>query len=289
MARPKKNNKTTVETTQTTQTFKLSGFDPFDLLREVFLFNNSSHTAHDIHIFGGNIGDVGGGNSTQDPSHQSLIITDEHIRGNNGNGIHRHISNNHTPGNHGDVEILFYDIKKRCMKYFANMGTYSSSIGLLPYMTSIPCWNCRRKFTTPALGIPIRFIRFHPQSLESNLLKKYFEEMNFSVTPITEGYFETEGVVCRWECMKNFVLENISSPRYKDSVNLMYMMHNLIEGTPLDCRRGGSFKTLKTWGGHLADEDYDYATSTTSFVETVNVRRPMMFSISRYYEQLQNN
>lgn len=272
----------------------LNGVCVMDVLREVFLFTRNGH-AQDIISYtqsvapdNGEEGEGGGVSCSlndtlllQPVSTSSMTIKnhcDDASSGFGGGGGDDNKKN--------DTELLLFDIKKRCMKYFANMGSFSNSLAPLPVITTIPCWNCRRTFTTPPLGIPIRFIKHHSQSLDATLLKKYFEDNNYPSGCATSGYFETEGVVCRWECMKNFILENISNTRYKDSVGLMYLMHTFIEGKPLECKRAGSWRCLKTWGGHLTDEDYDKATSTTTFVDTVNVRKPLMFSISRYYEQL---
>jgi hypothetical protein len=193
-----------------------------------------------------------------------------------------------------DSELIIFDTKRNIIKYYGNMHDISTN-GPLPRLTTIPCWNCRRKFNTQPLGIPIRYVKHSHHSHDRDMWNKYLQENNYcsrdpSKSPETildlDGYFETEGVVCRWECMKNYIHENSISSKYKDSIGLMYLLHaQLTNGKPFNYRRGGSWKILKEWGGHIEDHEFDNAVSTSTFSETTNVARPLMFSLSQYYRQ----
>jgi hypothetical protein len=241
---------------------ELSGVDVNTILRSVYLFSNAT-----------NIKNVDGVNDDM------------------GGCTHINITTQIRPEDNSH-EIMFTDSKK--CRTTLRAGTYDiSANGPLPQATTIPCWNCRRKFSNSPLGIPIRFNKLAYGSYDREMWKRYLKEGNYLVpsdaTPTSPsevcGYFETEGVVCSWECMKNFVLENSNSARYKDSVGLMYLLHSCLVGKPLRCNRAGSWRILKEWGGHVDSKDFSDAIRASIFSDTTNVRRPLMFSISRYYEQ----
>lgn len=188
-------------------------------------------------------------------------------------------------------EIVFFDTKKNCLKYYASMYDIMNK-GPLPHVTSIPCWNCTRTFASRPLGIPIRYVKFNHSSHGRRLWEAYLQKNNYisSSSPPEEikdinGYFETEGVVCSWSCMKNFIQTHQHSSRYKDSTELMYFLHTQLVGKPLECPCAPSWRTLKKWGGHISDEDFENDVATSTFIDTVNVYRPNMFSLSNLYEQ----
>jgi hypothetical protein len=190
-------------------------------------------------------------------------------------------------------EFDLIDAKKNYTKMYAGMHDISIC-GPLPHATNIPCWNCRRNFSTPPLGIPINFIKFHHLSKDKEMWAMYLKDNNYVGSCCShenqiqniDGYFETEGVVCSWECMKNYILENSKSSLYKDSINLMHLLHGMLTGgKELNCNRGASWRVLKEWGGHIDSKNYNDSVKMSKFFDTVNVRRPLMFSLSRYYER----
>jgi hypothetical protein len=242
----------------------LSGFDYNQVLREVYLFQTISSNNNPPVIEHISLGD--GVETT------TIISVEE-------------------KENADAKSMFFFDTKKNCVKYYGNMLDISAG-GPLPITTSIPCWNCRRKFSSAPLGIPLRYHKIFRgkdgNGVEWRAYKMYLQEKNYPQPKDGEecGYFETEGVVCSWECMKNFLLENSHISKYNDAVTLMYLLHLRLTGKELKCKRGPSWRCMKEWGGHITNEEMARSVTSMSFQETVNCHRPLMFSISRYYEQL---
>lgn len=104
----------------------------------------------------------------------------------------------------------------------------------LPSLTHIHCWWDRHAIPSNIhpIGLPIRY---------------------------KDGYFDTEGIFCSFNCMCSYLHENSNNIAYKDSGTLMYLMYKTIFGEyplKMNIRKALSWKLLKQYGGNLSIEDF---------------------------------
>lgn len=176
----------------------------------------------------------------------------------------------------------FTDVKKNHVVMYGNM-IETCNRGPMPYSTTKPCWNCRHPFNSRPLGIPLRYVKLSKADEEK--FKQFLIDHNFSSDTSGDGYFEVEGIVCSWECMKNFICERSCESRYKDSANLMALMYTMFTSMPLNIQRAGTWRALKEWGGHQTIDEFRESFQNVVFVDTINFKRPMMYTTSRMYEE----
>ncbi len=171
----------------------------------------------------------------------------------------------------------------------------------LPTSTSIPCAGCRRKYTTCPLGIPIKYhpsvyrvtttnnegkiIHEHNQLVNANerkQIEKLMNEKKDGVEPfknskgllrnceiIENEYFDTDAMVCSFNCMLLTIEEN-SSLLYKNSEMLMYKLYYMIFGHMPASKiiKAPSWRLRKEYDGPLLDEEYEKCLQTIEFVDT---------------------
>jgi hypothetical protein len=76
---------------------------------------------------------------------------------------------------------------------------------------------------------------------------------------LTRDFFETDSIVCSFNCMISFIEENNYNPLYQNSNHLMYLMYKHIFGyfPNKSFIRSPSWKLRKEYGGNLSNEDYE--------------------------------
>jgi len=181
--------------------------------------------------------------------------------------------------------IYFLDNHKQKMKYWVNMIDVTQGMAL-PMYTTKPCWWHRAPFKTHPLGIPIRYSPHHQEGLEKNRLDERFQELNYSSE--TNEFFETIGMVCSFPCMKAYILDQLSrnrSSRFKESLTLMTLLYSKMFGKIITIPTAPPWKIQIDWGGHLTPKEYTSTFGRLEYTETVNVRRPYMFSSSGYIQE----
>lgn len=104
----------------------------------------------------------------------------------------------------------------------------------LPSSTHIHCWWDRHSIPSHIhpLGLPIRY---------------------------KNGYFDTEGIFCSFNCMSSYLHDNCSNVIYKDSGALIYLLYKtLFKEYPvkMNIRKALSWKLLKQYGGNLSIEEF---------------------------------
>jgi len=188
----------------------------------------------------------------------------------------------------GRKPVEFKDIHKKVIKYWPNMVDNSQN-SILPQYTTQRCHMCHNTFTSRVLGCPIDYKIQDENSLEKDYIKNYFSSLNFTLTEGTD-YFITEGVFCSCNCVKEYILMKLSihgSAKYYNSLTLLTLMKKKIFGeekfvfTPCMNR----IKTLKDYGGHLTIKEYRSVPDYQVYLDTVNMKRPCMFSCSEYIEE----
>lgn len=180
--------------------------------------------------------------------------------------------------------LQFLSSKKEMLRYWGNMMDLNSR-GPLPPHTTIKCWNCRMNFDTQPYGIPIRYIQHPKNSLEEKKFEEWLRHYNYN-PDLSCGYFETEGIVCSFECMKNYICEhNSSCVLYKDSANLMTMMYIILFNKLPTFHRASSWKAIDEWGGNLTKAEYRKNFEKKEILETINIKRPILFPVSRFLKE----
>jgi|GEM_PF-5987706 len=178
--------------------------------------------------------------------------------------------------------VILSDQYKNASKYWVNMLDYTQN-GCLPPYTSKPCWWCRSSFKTHPIGCPIKYHKpttdIDKERLSLNL--KYF---NLQLDK-DEDFFETEGLFCSFSCVKAYILDELSksqSGKYKNSLTLLSLLHEKMCGSIHIIKKAPTWKVLKDYGGHLTPDQYRENFNSFNYQESVNIRRPYMFSTSKY-------
>lgn len=164
--------------------------------------------------------------------------------------------------------------KKKIYTYLSMVDIVSSK--KMPDSTTIPCYGCRRKFSSQPLGIPIDF---HPsyyvskndttkiRRLTTNDREKLQLDPENNI--VIMDYFDTEGVVCSFNCIVSCIGES-PSPIYKKTPYLISMMYKMIFGKYPDQKilRSPSWKMREEYGGPLSDKEFERSLQTIQFTDT---------------------
>lgn len=163
----------------------------------------------------------------------------------------------------------------------------------LPLKTKMPCFGCRRKYNSLPLGIPIRFV---PSQYISNTggkktltikEKKDLEKKPINGEIVEADYFETDSVVCSFNCMI-FVIEENPSAIYSKSLVLINKLYFLITGKYPDQKilKSPSWKMREEYGGPLTDEEYENNLQTVKITDTDQVIKlsKIMQPVGRVFE-----
>ena len=179
--------------------------------------------------------------------------------------------------------VYFLDPHKHKIKLWCNMFDIAQ-FGPLPIHTTKPCWNCRHTFSTYPIGCPIRYVKTSMLSpILFSQIKEWLKSMNL---PEDIGdIFETEGIFCSFPCALRYIISQGKVALYKKSATLLALMYSRFTGQISDIPKAASWKVLKPYGGHLTIEEYRESFGKFSYVETPNIRKPMMYSTARYIQE----
>ena len=151
----------------------------------------------------------------------------------------------------------------------------------MPQSTNIPCFNCRRHFTTCPLGIPIEY---HPSVYKSkndpSKIKKLTinERQKLEVDKTNDievlEYFDTDGIVCSFNCIVGFIDDN-PSPLYKKTPSLIPKMYRMIFGKyPTEAIiKSPSWRLREEYGGVLSDEEFVANLQTLVFTDLNQIQK----------------
>jgi len=181
--------------------------------------------------------------------------------------------------------VYFVDTHKQKVKCWVNMIDVTQEMAL-PFYTTKKCWWHRDKIQHHPLGIPIRYSSQKNDGIEKERLAKKFKDSNYN--PDSNDFFETIGVVCSFPCMKAYILDQLSrsrSSRFKNSLTLMTLLYSKMFGKIITIPTAPTWKLLKQYGGHLTPKEYTSTFGRLEYTETVNIRRPYMFSSSEYIQE----
>jgi len=196
-----------------------------------------------------------------------------------------------------DISSLLYERSKRCIyfldqyknkiRYWVNMIEYTQN-GALPLYTTKPCWWCTNTFTTHPIGCPIEY-HSKKEGETKERIQRYFKELNYPSEKIE--FFVTIGLFCSFPCIKGYIYDQLSRGNkslYKNSLTLLSLLYEKIFGEKItiptaSCPR----RVLKKYGGHFTPEEYRASFGKLEYTETANLRKPLMFSSSKYIQETQ--
>lgn len=186
--------------------------------------------------------------------------------------------------------IEFKDIHKKTLRYYPTMIDLTKGEALiLPQYTTLRCHNCHYSFSSVVLGCPIAYKKQECDSYEKKIVETFFEKNNFTLDDDTD-FFVTEWVFCSIPCVKGYILKQISihnSAKYHHSLTLLTLMIQKMykQNDYLFVPQTDIKKVLKDYGGHLSIDDLRMKNTSSSFIDTVNMRRPYLFPCSQYMEE----
>lgn len=145
----------------------------------------------------------------------------------------------------------------------------------IPTETNIPCHGCHRKFKSQPIGIPIDF---HPSFYQSKnditKIKRLTtnEKNNIdkqSLNIVENDYFDTEGIVCSFNCIITCIEDN-PSPIYKKTPSLISLLYKKIFDVYPDQKilKSPSWKMRDEYGGPLSDKEFEQSLQTIQFSDT---------------------
>ena len=165
------------------------------------------------------------------------------------------------------------------LQTFTTMIDYTTK-KRLPSKTDIPCFGCHRKFSTIPIGVPIEY---HPSvytskndsSRSRNITiseRQELEKDDSNSIKVLE-YFDTDGVVCSFNCIYSVIDDD--NPLYKKTRSLVPMMYKSIFGTyPKEkILKSPSWRLREEYGGPLTDEEFVANLQTIQFTDMNQVSR----------------
>ncbi len=134
----------------------------------------------------------------------------------------------------------------------------------LPQQTNIPCFGCHRCFDTIPLGVPIAYYpSVYISKDDPTKIKKLTINDRLKLEADTNNninileYFDTDGIVCSFNCIFS-VIEDNPSPLYRETSSLVPKMYKMIFGEYPKSKiiRSPSWRLREEYGGPLSDEDF---------------------------------
>jgi len=182
--------------------------------------------------------------------------------------------------------FMFLDQNKLKIVMWGNMMAITKGAALQPRSTK-PCWWCRNKFTGFSLGLPISYENDTRDEKMKEMYLDYLKQYNLVLTEGTD-YFNTEGLFCCIACMKAYCFERITLTKlakYKKALNLITLLQIKVYGDIQDIKPADSWKMLTEYGGHKSISEFRNDVHLLEYTETVNSRRPFMYSSSTYFQE----
>ena len=178
--------------------------------------------------------------------------------------------------------------------------TYTTMIDImskkeLPTQTNIPCFGCRRKYKTQPIGIPIKYYpSVYISKKDDTRTKKLTLNDRIKIENIKDvpknqsdsknldkkdnitflDYFDTDGLVCSFNCMY-LVMEENPSPLYKETTSLIPLLYKMIFGTypKQKILKSPSWRLRQEYDGPLTDDEYEKCLQTIIFTDMHQIQK----------------
>ncbi len=158
----------------------------------------------------------------------------------------------------------------------------------LPEKTDIKCFWCRHNFSTPPMGVPVKWVQsvYELRGSTGSVIKKKItvqERKRIEKNGMKDGniivneYYEVDGIYCSMNCIRAD-LDNVKGNRYKHSYILLCGMYKKLTGIipgAHDINKAPSWRLLKEYGGDMDIEVYRDSFTRFKYVNTMNIIRPV--------------
>lgn len=155
------------------------------------------------------------------------------------------------------------------------------TLNTMPISTTKNCWWCREIFNNSPIGIPIKY---YPNT---NKTREIFKKNNLNSSEF--DYFETEGIFCSFPCAKSFVVSERFNTKYKNSTQLLVLLYKKIHNKITNIPTAPSWKLLKKYGGEMSISEFRDSFGKNMFIDTFNIKRPLLFSTGSLFHQKEIN
>lgn len=165
------------------------------------------------------------------------------------------------------TSIIFTDESKRQHTCDISMIDYISQRKIKKEnFNGYHCYWCRHSFESEPIGIPVNYIpKQVTKTYTSEISKDTYnikgyvtdkQQMAEELHTISEEQYETNGVVCSWNCMMAFIAAHKNDPTYTRSKQLMYKMYKDCTGKELNLKPAADWRQLTVYGGRLGIIEY---------------------------------
>lgn len=200
--------------------------------------------------------------------------------------------------------VSFLDENKKELKCVATMVDWVSK-NTLPSQTDLHCFWCRHSFTSCPIGCPINYVNpMIEKSYTSQITKdKYYMRENVSSAKLKEleskmpssaveirtfpnGYYQTDGIFCSFNCMLAFILSKYYDSFYANSFHLMHGMYEQFVGKKMIQHKilpAPDWRLLKSYGGTLSIEEYRRSFNHIEYKEMFHITD--MRALSKVYHE----
>jgi len=188
--------------------------------------------------------------------------------------IHKEITKFSTPDRQ---EIKYWTV---------GIGMYSGSRGYdpIPRYTKECCWWDRHPFTFHPIGCPVNYHDHKTKGIEYDRVMEKLKEMN--VNTESNDFFETEGIFCSLSCAKAYAIDELQRTKeckYKNSIGLLTLLCQKVHKDIIEIIPAPSWKMLVNYGGPFSIDEF--RKKSVRYEETINVKRPCMYSSFAYIKE----
>jgi hypothetical protein len=166
---------------------------------------------------------------------------------------------------------------------------------------NVDCYWCRYGFETKPLSCPIRYVSHQliktyyseitkdKYTIKENITSKSVKNIPFRKSPTggedrnvkinKNGYYETDGIFCSFNCCKAFINNNKHNSLYDDSNRLLIQMYNQIFTSKIIrikkaddwrlLRKAGGFIDIKKFRENFNHVSYEYHGYTTDICKPI--------------------
>lgn len=169
-------------------------------------------------------------------------------------------------------EIIYHESLKTILnnkKFEIPMVDFLKS--KLPSRTNIPCFGCRRIYTSYPLGVPVEYYPGKRKNKRkySVIQGRELEDSDRTETEAEKEHFVTDGLVCSFNCMLNVIKDSHNKIIFQQSNQLIYKLYEKIFGKIPSEKiiPAPSFRIRKEYGGDVSDKDFEKMLQTVEFIE----------------------
>jgi len=165
------------------------------------------------------------------------------------------------------ASVIFTDESKRQHTCDISMVDYVSRKKVTrENFNGYHCYWDRHAFESEPLGIPVNYTPKQVTKTYTSEISKDTYNIKGYVTAkqriaeelpiISEEHYETNGVVCSWNCMLSFINAHKNDPVYARSKQLMFKMHKDCTGKAFTSKPAADWRQLTVYGGRLGIIEY---------------------------------